>query len=493
MKLTIDQILEKAITAHQEGKLEEAERLYREILEIEPTQLDANNNLGVLLQSSNRLEEAEKSYKKAIELKPDYAEAHYNLGNIQKNFSRLEEAEKSYKKSIEFKPDYAQAYYNLGSLQKEFIRLHEAEINLKKAIELKPDYAEAHHGLGNILNDLGKFDKAEISYKKAIQLNPDFVEAHHGLGNTFQATGRLDEAEISYKKAIELKPGFTMALMSKGLILFVKGKYELALKDFDACDSIDSRPRSLYTLYALGRTEEIYQRINQQSKIDDKNLKVAAFSSFIFNKEKRETEHNFCNNPINFIYNSNLKLHLKNSNLFINDVIEELKSVDTYWEPYGKSTTKGSQSMGNLFKNPSEKLQKLKSIIFNEIDAYYLKFKDSDCSFIKKWPLKKNIQGWHVILKQQGYQNAHIHSGGWLSGVIYLKVVPSIDKNEGAIEFSLNGERYFDVNSPYVIHKPKIGDIVFFPSSLHHRTIPFTTDDDRITISFDLIPFSENY
>ena len=493
MKLTTDQILQKAVNLHNSKKFEEAESLYREILKIEPTQLDANNNLGVLLYKTNRLDESEKYYKKAIELKPDYAEAHYNLGNTLYTLKKFDEAEKSYKKSIELKPDYAQAYYNLGSLQKEFIRLHEAEINLKKATELKMEYTIAHYNLGNTLHDLGKFDKAEISYKKAIQLNPEFVEAHNNLGNTFQATGRLDEAEISYKKAIELKPGFIMALMSKGLILFTKGKYELALKDFDACDSIDSRPRSLYTLYALGRTEEIYQRINQQSKIDDKNLKVAAFSSFISNKEKRETEHNFCNNPINFIYNSNLQLHLKNSNLFINDVIEELKSVDTYWEPHGKSTTKGSQSMGNLFKNPSEKLQKLKSIIFNEIDSYYLKFKDSDCSFIKKWPLKKNIQGWHVILKQQGYQNAHIHSGGWLSGVIYLKVVPSIDKNEGAIEFSLNGERYFDVNSPYIIHKPKIGDIVFFPSSLHHRTIPFTTDDDRITISFDLIPFSENY
>ena len=52
------------------------------------------------------------------------------------------------------------------------------------------------------------------------------------------------------------------------------------------------------------------------------------------------------------------------------------------------------------------------------------------------------------MLKKQGYQNPHIHPGGWLSGVIYLKVVPSLDKNEGAIEFSLNGQYYSNVNSP---------------------------------------------
>jgi hypothetical protein len=75
-----------------------------------------------------------------------------------------------------------------------------------------------------------------------------------------------------------------------------------------------------------------------------------------------------------------------------------------------------------------------------------------------------------------------------LSGVIYLKVVPSLENNEGAIEFGLNGATYTDDNSPKVIHQPEAGDIVLFPSSLHHSTIPFTTDTDRIVVSFDLAP-----
>ena len=133
---------------------------------------------------------------------------------------------------------------------------------------------------------------------------------------------------------------------------------------------------------------------------------------------------------------------------------------------------------------------RLKSIISFELDAYYLKFQDEPCTFIQKWPSKKDLFGWHVILKEQGYQKPHIHPGGWLSGVIYLKVAPSLEKNEGAIEFSLNGKYYSDPNSPKLIHKPKEGDIIMFPSSLHHRTIPFTTETDRISIAFDLVPFS---
>ena len=91
-------------------------------------------------------------------------------------------------------------------------------------------------------------------------------------------------------------------------------------------------------------------------------------------------------------------------------------------------------------------------------------------------------------MKHQGHQTAHIHPGGWLSGVIYLKVVSALRRDEGAIEFSLNGKNYSDDDSLKVVHQPTVGDIVFFPSSLHHRTIPFTTDVDRIIVSFDLIP-----
>ena len=273
---------------------------------------------------------------------------------------------------------------------------------------------------------------------------------------------------------------------------FENGKFEASLRDFDTISTVDSRSRALVSLYALGKIDEIYNRIEANSELDDENIRVAAFSSFITAKEGKDTANKFCKNPMDFIHFSNLSSHLKNSNSFINEVIEELHNVKTIWEPTNKTTYKGFQSMSNLFENPLGKLSNLKSIITDELDLYYLKFKKESCSYIKKWPSKKELFAWHVILKKQGYQNAHIHPSGWLSGVIYLKVVPPLEKNEGAIEFSLNGQHYSDISSPKKIYKPKLGDIVFFPSSLHHRTIPFSTDTDRIIISFDLGPDSFN-
>ena len=71
-------------------------------------------------------------------------------------------------------------------------------------------------------------------------------------------------------------------------------------------------------------------------------------------------------------------------------------------------------------------------------------------------------------------------------------MVPSLGKDEGAIEFSLNGKNYSHEESPTVVHQPALGDIVLFPSSLHHRTIPFTTEADRIIVSSRLNAAKEN-
>jgi tetratricopeptide (TPR) repeat protein len=378
----------------------------------------------------------------------------------------------------------------LGATLKLLGRLDEAEASYRQAIALKPEFAEFHNNLGNALQQLGRLDEAEASYRQAISLKPDFAEVHNNLGTTLKELGRLDEAEASYGQAIALMPSFTNALKNRWQLLYDKKQYETALRDADLCISKGARELDLTTLYALGRIEEIYKRIEIRSKSDGENISIAAFAAFVAESEKKRTAYNFCPNPIDFIHFSNLSSHLKDSPAYITELIEELDKIETIWEPSGKSTNTGFQTVlgMNLFKDPSGKIAQLKSIIIDELDAYYLKFHNESCSYIQKWPSVYDLFGWHVILKHQGYQSGHIHTGGWLSAVVYLNVVPSLGKDEGAIRFSLNGVHYSDVNSPELTFQPELGDIVFFPSSLHHRTIPFEADMDRISIAFDLAP-----
>ncbi|MCB1670277.1 MAG: tetratricopeptide repeat protein [Gammaproteobacteria bacterium] len=477
-----------AVVLKQSGRKAEALSANRKAVELDPHDAEACYNMGNTLQDLFRLEEARASYLQAIRLKPDYAKAYSDLGNTLKKLGRLEEAETSYRQATTLNPNFAGAHYNLGITLQELNELEKAEASYRQAIKLKPDYAQAYNNLGVTLKALRRLDEAEASYRRAIALNPGFAEAHNNLAIMLKELGRPEEAEAGFNRAIALNPDYTDAFMNRGQLLFDKGEFEAALRDFEICNTEDSRAAALTCLYMLERVEEIYKRIEMQSKLDDTNIKVAAIATLVADQFKKETAHNFCKNPLDFIYHANISSHVEDPDSYISDVIKELLAIKPTWEPANQSINKGFQSHYNFLENPSGVLASLKSIIIEELDAYRLKFNNESCSYIQKWPSGNNLSGWYVILKQQGFHYPHIHPSGWLSGVVYLQVVPSADRNEGAIEFCLGADRYSDANASKVTYIPRAGDIVFFPSSLHHRTVPFTADSDRIVVAFDLCP-----
>ena len=70
MELTIEQALQRGVALHNQGKLEEAEHLYRAVLQTQPGQPDANHNLGLIALSVNKADEALPLFKMAVEANP---------------------------------------------------------------------------------------------------------------------------------------------------------------------------------------------------------------------------------------------------------------------------------------------------------------------------------------------------------------------------------------------------------------------------------------
>lgn len=446
--------------------------------------------LGSIYNEIGRSSDSLNANQMAIKINPNDHEVYNISGIIYQKLNRFFEAEECFKKALLLNPRYIEAHNNLGVIQQITGRLNDAKNSYKEAIKLNSGYAEAHYNLGNIYKEYGRLDKSINSYKKAINLKPNYPEAFCNLGVVYQKTGNFEGAEESYNQAIKLKANYSTALINRSKLFFKKRDFNTSLKDADSCNTDESRICSLENLYALGRIDEIYKRIDKYSKIDEKNIRVSSFAAFISEKEKKNVANNFCLDPLSFLYFNNLSSCIKDSGKFISDFTKDIYELKADWEPETKTTSRGFQTPNNinLFKNSLHTISKIKYIILEELDKYYLKFKNKKCLFIEDWPLKKNLYGWHVILKKGGYQNPHIHPNGWLSGVIYLKVVPSLKKSEGSIEFSLNGENYSHPSSPKFIYQPNNGDIVLFPSSLHHRTTSFTSDLDRVIFSFDLMP-----
>ena len=256
----MDIIFQQAVTIHKEGKIEEAEKLYREILKTQPGNVDVNNNLGAALDQLGRLDEAEVSYKKAIELKPDYAETHNNLGNTLYKLGRFNEAEISCKKAIELKPSIAEAHCNLGNTLYKLSRFSEAETSCKKAIELKQNFTQAYFTLSNSLYQLGRFNEAEISYKKVIELKPNYAEAHNSLSATLLQLGNRYEAEVSCKKAIEINPDYAEAHCNLGNILFKLDRLNEA--ETRCKKAIELKPDYAEAYFSLGNVQNLLKKVD---------------------------------------------------------------------------------------------------------------------------------------------------------------------------------------------------------------------------------------
>jgi len=229
----VQQLFAQALRHHQAGQLGEADRLYRQILQVDPNHADALHFLGVLAHQAGRNEAAVELIGKAIALHGRAPAFHNNQGNALKALGRLDEAAASYKRALTYKPDHVEAHYNLGIVLQSQNKLDEAAASYGRALSHKPDHASAHNNLGNILQAQGKLDAAAASYGRALALKPGFVEAHSNLGNICKAQGKLDEAVASYRRALTYKPDYVEVLNNLGLALLDQGKVSDAVASYE--------------------------------------------------------------------------------------------------------------------------------------------------------------------------------------------------------------------------------------------------------------------
>jgi len=172
--------LRQALELHRAGRLAEAERLYRRVLEAAPETADAWHLLGVLAKQSGDLTAAETLIRRAIGLKDSEAAFWSNLGLVLHDRGRPDAAVTAYDKALSLQPDFADAAYNRGlSLQAQG-RLEAAVATLRQAVEIDPAHATAFCGLGLALQQQGRPQAAREAYARAHDLDSALARALWG-------------------------------------------------------------------------------------------------------------------------------------------------------------------------------------------------------------------------------------------------------------------------------------------------------------------------
>ena len=223
-----DIALRQAIQFHKSGHLQEAERLYRQVLALLPNYAEVHVNLGAVLMVRGRLADAEAATRKGIAIKPDYAQGHYRLGDVLVSQGRLVEAAESYREALAFKRDYAEAHNNLGNVLIQQGMFEEAEAAYRAAIAARPSFAEAYNNLGNLLVRQNRLDQALTSFLRAVDIKADFAEAHNNIGHILLQQEKLNEAAISFRRALAIKPRYAEAFCNLGTTLGKQGGLEEA-------------------------------------------------------------------------------------------------------------------------------------------------------------------------------------------------------------------------------------------------------------------------
>lgn len=201
--------LQTALAMHQQGQLDLADALYREILQSQPFHFDALQLLATIAAQSGNSAEAVEFFDRALKIKPDYAPALCNRGTALLDLQRPEAALESFDRALRIKPDYALALHGRGNTLRQLRRYEEALASYGRALEIKPDDAEVHWNESLCRLLLGDFElgwrKHEWRWKHGPSLaafrnfaqplwlgdaplagKTVLLHAEHGLGDTLQ-------------------------------------------------------------------------------------------------------------------------------------------------------------------------------------------------------------------------------------------------------------------------------------------------------------------
>jgi protein O-GlcNAc transferase len=228
-----NRLFELAMQYHQAGQQDEAERLCRQVIALDPRHADSRHILGIIAAQTGRHESAIELIGQAIALKDDNAFYHNDLGNILVLCGQLDAAEPSFRRALALAPDFALAHYNLGLLFGAQDKFTEAGAAFQRAVALDPNFDAAYYHLGNVFEEQGKFAESAAAFQRAIAISPDHPETYNNLGNVLTAQGKLEDASASFRRATVIRPDYAYAHNNLGNVLKEQGKIDDAIVCYD--------------------------------------------------------------------------------------------------------------------------------------------------------------------------------------------------------------------------------------------------------------------
>lgn len=220
-----------------EEKMDRAEKKIKDVLNKDPSVLEARYILGNIYFRQKKYDDAVEEYKKALEVDPDYYEAIFGLALAYKREGKHDDAIIGFKRMIDIDPRDTKPFLHLGDIYAEKDQIDEAMEYLKTASANDPEAPVFHNKLGALYLKKKMYDMAEKEIKTALSIERSIPlqNAHFNMALLHEARGEFDLAVLEYKKEQETSPFNHKPDFNLGLLYAKAKQLDKAIKEFKSC------------------------------------------------------------------------------------------------------------------------------------------------------------------------------------------------------------------------------------------------------------------
>jgi tetratricopeptide (TPR) repeat protein len=494
--------------------------------ELSPDNNDFWINLGIAAVNARRFTVAEDALGRAIRAAPRVARGWSVMALLEKTRGNREVAAELYARAVELDPEDVRSRHNLAAMLREDDEpakaLEHAEAGLRSGTAL----AETAALRGHLLADLGRTDEAVNAYRHLLEQVPELIDGHETLAMLLPQIGRRSEALDSFRAALNARPQSVMlwgsalrtayslhdyaqlaawseqaerhlgprpeVLVARGAALSRLGQHADAVRTLrEVLDTVPDHASAhshlAHALLASNDAKNAETHALAATKLDPQDQAPWALLTVIWRmlndtREKWLADYDRLVMPVD----------LDAAPGFFDELAARLTDMHTMREhPAEQSLRGGTQTRGNLFERKHPLVQRLIAQIRTGVTNRLRELPDDPRHpFLSRKTKEIAFAGsWSVRLRSAGFHISHIHQRGWMSSALYVSLPPEVGQGDaGALAFGVPDAALGLNLPPRRVERPQVGRLVIFPSYFWHGTLPFESEQPRLTVAFDALP-----
>ena len=207
----IQALYDQALQLQQDKQIDKAESAFLQVLELDPSHLDAITGLGSLYLGAGKPDEAISLMEPAASQHAAAVQLHLKLGNAYFEKNQLEDAERHYVTAVQAEPQNGFAWFSLAVARQFQGKLPGAVDAYKKSLELDQGHYPSYINIAQIFSSTGEPGNALVYLDAAVKLQPENPVGWNNLGSVCKDLAEHQRALAAFKKSFSLKNTSSMA------------------------------------------------------------------------------------------------------------------------------------------------------------------------------------------------------------------------------------------------------------------------------------------